>query len=77
MAMDLKKSSSGAGKMYLIALLAVLLVIAAACCFNYSYQTHETLYTIVGLVVLAIDGIVSVALYKKWNAKWDEENKEE
>lgn len=73
--MDLKKSTSGAGRMYLIAILAVFLLIAAVCCFNYSYNTHEALYTIVGFAVLAVDVLVSITLYKKWYIKWEEDNK--
>lgn len=74
--MDLKKSSVGAGKMYLIAIIAVFLLIAAVCCFNHSYNTHESLFTIVGFVVLAVDVLVSYTLYKKWYVKWEEDHKE-
>lgn len=72
--MELKNSTKGAVSMYLIALLVVFLVIGAAGCFNYAYRTHESVYTIAGIAILAVDVVVGIVLHKKWNKKYDKDD---
>ena len=75
--MEIKNSAKGAGMMYLIAVLVMLLIIAAAGCFNYAYVSGEKLYAVAGFALIAIDAFAGYFMYKKWYSKNynDEEKK--